>query len=636
MAGEFIPLNLGADWIAKLWSKLQSIKNYRREELETINNVFGNPNDLAKYYIEPDCQDTNPADTEVEDLLGNYLPVMTKIDEFLAAAVPNHPGYNVLFVLGDAGMGKTALLTMIKLMHLTSFWPKGKGCGLKKLSPETLGEIKQISNKFETILLLDSLDEDTSAYGRVKDRLIEILDATNSFYRVIITCRTQFFPDSEGDHLERLNKIIIGGYRCRAKYLSFFDDKHVQAFLKKRFPKRYKIIPQKKLIEDAQKTIKKMGSLRCRPMLLAYIGDLIPSPELKAESNEFAVYSSLVNNWLQREHIKTKIPAKDLLRACEILATELTMNQVHSISEQQLDDLIEKYRDIRQIKAIDIKGRSLLNRNSEGEYRFAHNSFREFLVARRVLYNIEWEPKQRIPATGLMLSFVIQGTRITQQKARLQLMDISYLTLLSVDLNNVNLNGTILSGADLSRADLSRADLSRADLSGANLSGANLSGANLSGANLIGAVLNGTILNGVDLSDANLNSTDLRNARLNSAILIGAILSGANLSGVDLNNTNLDNAYLIKADLSLAVLIGADLRQATLTNADLSLADLSSADLRDATFVNADLSLADLRDAYLSSANLSGAKLSGAKLSREQLNSKSVRGADISEVIILE
>jgi len=58
-----------------------------------------------------------------------------------------------MFILSDAGMGKTALLTMLKLMEMTSLWPRQKRCILKKLGKDTLAEIGQIKNRSGAILL---------------------------------------------------------------------------------------------------------------------------------------------------------------------------------------------------------------------------------------------------------------------------------------------------------------------------------------------------------------------------------------------------------------------------------------------------------------------------------------------------
>jgi hypothetical protein len=224
-------------WIPLLWGKLKKIRKERKEELNEINDImFEKPMVLAKYYVEPDCQENNPANWDVEDEMDIREPVMVKINKFFKQSDDLYYGSNQLFILSDAGMGKSALLCMIKLMHLTSFWPKSRDCVLKKLGIKTLDEIskEKIPDQRNTILLLDSLDEDPMTYGRVKDRLLEIIEATKFFAKVIITCRTQFFPPSEQNPLAKSGQFCFGPYRCYAKYLSFFNDEKVNQYLSKR------------------------------------------------------------------------------------------------------------------------------------------------------------------------------------------------------------------------------------------------------------------------------------------------------------------------------------------------------------------------------------------------------------------
>src|SRR5690606_10821603 len=58
-------------------------------------------------------------------------------------------------------------------------------------------EINKINDdaRYSTILLLDAFDEDSKAVLNYKSRLTEILEATEQFKEIIITCRTQFFPN---------------------------------------------------------------------------------------------------------------------------------------------------------------------------------------------------------------------------------------------------------------------------------------------------------------------------------------------------------------------------------------------------------------------------------------------------------
>lgn len=394
-------------WIPSLWSRLNKSFEDRDKELDDISKIMiGDPVELAKYYVEPDCQEMNPADRRVEDEMVAKQPVMVKIDQFFEQKVFHH-GSNQLFILSDAGMGKTALLAMLKLMHLTKFWPDERACILKKLGKGSLEEIKVIENQRKTILLLDSLDEDPRAYGRVKERLLDILEATQNYFKVIITCRTQFFPPTEKHALELPGQICVGPYRCYSKYLSFFNNQKVYEYLSKRFPKRFfGLLTDKKKIEEAKKIIARMGTLRCRPMLLSYIEDLMTSTSITHGASEYHIFNVLLDSWLRREQIKkTDIVINDLHDSCIILAVWMQSHRKREISVAELDKLIEEIAKVKAITQIDMKGRSLLNRNSDGDYRFSHYSIQEFCVAKYIseepLHQGKslYRPKVEIPAT---------------------------------------------------------------------------------------------------------------------------------------------------------------------------------------------------------------------------------------------
>jgi len=487
MPFELISFNTGGEWIGKLWSKFKSIKSKYEQEINEINDImFTDPEELAKYYVEPNCQETNPADHHEERFLTATEPVMRKIDQFFGAKV-FQTGDNQLFVLSDAGMGKSALLTMLKLMHLTAFCPPDKDCVLKKLGKKTLDDIAEIKEKRETILLLDSLDEDPTAYGRVKERLSDILQATQPFFRVIITCRTQFFPDSEHDPFKRPGVAVVAGFRCPVKYLSFFDDILVEKYLLKRFPPKFGFFTNKK-VEEACKFVAKMGSLKCRPMLLSYIEELTGSPLLAKEDSEYQVYEALIESWLDRE--KTKQPdisKKNLSDASIILATVLQMKGLREIGEENLNKLIAEISKVKTVKEIELKGRSLLNRNSEGDYRFSHYSIQEFLVAKLLLSDKPvFTPKNSIHLTDFIFRMMLISKRIPNF---MNLLDFK-----GIDFRNFDLKGASLSGANLSGLDLIGTDLSDADLSNSNLTETNLAGTTLVGTKLsVGAYVVNTI-----------------------------------------------------------------------------------------------------------------------------------------------
>jgi formylglycine-generating enzyme required for sulfatase activity len=384
-----IPLSLGKKWLDALYKQLSKIRKKKKSDLEKINDLLigVDPLELLKFYVDPESQEINPANSPVEDFNVSRQSTFEKLNEFFDYRNLTNPGNNVLFILSDAGMGKTSLLAMLKLINLTSFWPSEFTCELLKLGKNTLSDVANIEEKRKTILLLDSLDEDSTATGRVHERILEILDATRGFHKVVITCRTQFFPSQDEDRLERPGKIELGGYKCYAKYLSFFDHKKVDEYLGKRFSKKLLIfkIKDKRKITRAKGIIDKMGSLRCRPMLLAHIDEFMKNEtRLTDDMDEYEVYDILIDNWLAREEIKSKKSKKELLNACLLLAVNMQQKQLREISREDLRLLVAAFSDIEGLDSIDIEGRSLLNKNSNGDYRFSHYSIQEFLTAKYI------------------------------------------------------------------------------------------------------------------------------------------------------------------------------------------------------------------------------------------------------------
>ncbi|HKV42218.1 MAG TPA: SUMF1/EgtB/PvdO family nonheme iron enzyme, partial [Blastocatellia bacterium] len=524
----------------KAYKAVSFVQRLRESALDEINREAQvSPFDLARYYVRPDCQTIIPVDAASG---GVYIasadstnrlpkqPVFAEVDRFLGETVTaGLPGKNTLIVLADAGMGKTALLAMLKFGWIKSFGffrPGGKKFILRKLGLETLEQVKQIQHQYKTVLLLDSLDEDPLAYGRVKERLLDVLKATKAFHRVILTCRTQFFPEK----VESRGRVGIDGFSCRAAYLSFFDLEQVQTFLEKRFPNRFWYSPkrrtgQERQRREAQRLVEKMGSLRCRPLLLAFIDELMPRymgaagdlGDDRAEfgyDTEYEIYESLVLSWLsyqetkQPEEERTPLFKEKLLRACELLATELTSRQRQATSEKELNLLVAQMPDLGTIKDVDVKGRSLLNLDSEGAYRFAHSSIREFLVARRLLTGGSLPANMTIPSSDLLLRFLFQGgARLAQEELLLRMaaLDLRGARLEGQDLSKANLAGANLEGARLRGATLIAANLQHANLSKADLSGADLTKSNLSGADLTRADLTGTLVFGADFAGAKLD-----------------------------------------------------------------------------------------------------------------------------------
>jgi formylglycine-generating enzyme required for sulfatase activity len=467
--------------IEPLWKKLQSIHGDRVAEMQRIKSDLVDPHDLARYYIEPNCQHHNPADhlEDQEPRSAVKSPAFRTINDFLEGDYAiTRSGKNQMFILSDAGMGKTSLLVMLKLAHLTRFWPRQQHCELLKLGPDTLDRVKAIPAAGDTVLLLDALDEDRAAWGKIERRLLEILDQTSHFSRVIVSCRTQFFPEISADPFGNPGRVEIGGFVCPMLFLSLFDDHQVAAYLEKRYPdKWFGWFGANTKREQACRLVEKMRDLRCRPMLLAHVEDLVGSA--LTDWNEYAVYEAMVKAWLNREEKKLRqeghldVTAESLFAACLLVAGHMQRSGSRFLSEPKLNELIQAQPEISPVTQIGFGGRSLLNRNAQGDYRFSHFSIQEYLVAQGLLQQCQGHERLVVPAyaSEKVIRFVLDGRqRLCPQKP----LVLRGLNLAKFDLKGANLAGADLSGADLSGAKLDGTDLTNACLEGANLTGITL------------------------------------------------------------------------------------------------------------------------------------------------------------------
>ncbi|WPD22916.1 MAG: SUMF1/EgtB/PvdO family nonheme iron enzyme [Candidatus Electrothrix scaldis] len=409
-------------WIKPLWKKLGRISGERKKELSRLRDEFVDPETLRGLYIEPYLQDRNPADVLQEDLLAAARqPAFERINEFFQGSLPlEKDGRHQMFILSDAGMGKTSLLLMIKLMHLTSFWPKGHNCVVFKLGDDTLKRVQALEDKGDTVLLLDALDEDPQAWKRIRDRLLDLLKASEDFRRVIISSRTQFFPEMESDRLGRPEIKVLSGYHCPVLYLAPFTDVQVQEFIHRKFPLSWYHYPGfqagriKKEREKATRLLEHMQDLRMRPMLLQHIDKLLAAG-CQQDWNAYTVYEALVEQWLDREvrklreqHEHQRVPErKELFHACLRIAEQMERSEGDRriIAEEDLQLLIREDENIGWLEEFELGGRSLLNRNSDRAFRFSHYTIQEFLLAWGMV-NEQLVRQEKLPATDQLVRFV--------------------------------------------------------------------------------------------------------------------------------------------------------------------------------------------------------------------------------------
>jgi len=333
-----------------------------------------------------------------------------------------------LIILADSGMGKTSLLinyfvhnlrkskfkrTPIILAHLglsdvddqINAIPY-RGLQVQYQAPHKDQHILNIPTQEDSAIFLDALDEDTKAIDDHAERVRDLMDMCRRYRKVVLTCRTQFFPKEEEIPLDT-GVIVIGPrkpgqkntYRFWKYYISPFNDEDIIKFLKARFP-IWKFKHRKKAFE----LVKKIPYLNVRPMLLTHIPDVMSAN--KDINKTYELYEILINAWLSRE---TNWADEESLRDfSEILAVDLYNNRIRrggeSAPENELYDLAVKNKfDLRPWQ---IRSRSLLNRDAVGNYKFSHRSIMEYLYVAKLLQG--HKICEGIPLTDMMKRFLLE------------------------------------------------------------------------------------------------------------------------------------------------------------------------------------------------------------------------------------
>lgn len=348
--------------------------------------------DAKKNYIRTKCQNIDPSNeinykssfafSAKEDLLNFFLKRALKIE---------NNDTQFYLILGDSGMGKTTFMLNLLSIYNSIFSIHSKRKKIKLLPlgekiEDVYKEINKISTPSETVLLLDAFDEIPALDGgNIMPRFYELIEMTKQFRVVVITCRTHFFSSEKEEPFElKIKKYNTDGndyHTIRKMYISPFDEYDIKKYISKIY-KFYERSKKKK----AYQIVRNTNDLMVRPMLLSYIKELINS-DTDNLNNSFDIYELLILSWFERESKKYEFDVRfdfrfNLIHFTYAIADFIYKNYDTNGLFIPLDEAvrISKLFEIN-LNEIEIKSRSLLNRNSVGHYKFSHKSFFEFFLA---------------------------------------------------------------------------------------------------------------------------------------------------------------------------------------------------------------------------------------------------------------
>jgi len=377
---------------AGLLKLISAILDYRRlKEAEKIQRKISfsgsvssftssDIRDGIKNYVVPDCAQTDPSNqNDLRNVADVRESVMSAVERF----IDRGDQYRHMLILADSGMGKTTFC-MNFYVRMSKKKNSNYACAIIPLGrPSVLENIRKIENQSDTILLLDAFDEDPVAIENGNARISAIMDASSAFRSVIITCRSQFF-ENDASIPTRTGVSVIRPRRAGERseyhfyklYLLPFSTNQIDKYLDVNFQwwKWNGIAHRAK----AKSLIAEIPELSVRPMLLALVPDLIKSKEKIYEL--FDLYKFMVDRWVKRE--SDWISPEILLAVSKKLAVYMYTSRIRRGNERvtlsELQD-IAKYLNVDEEHWKHLTARSLLNRDSDGNFKFSHRSIMEYL-----------------------------------------------------------------------------------------------------------------------------------------------------------------------------------------------------------------------------------------------------------------
>jgi len=401
-----------------VFSFLPILKKWRLRR--TLEKKFGSelyPSEIieraTRFYIEPDFTNIDPSQ-EDEARASFSFSARTNAYDALDNFLDSKFSERHLIILADSGMGKTSFLLNYYARNQNKSKRKRHQIAIVPLGiPDADALITKIPSPRNTVLFLDALDEHVRAVVDHKKRISDLMAITRDFRNIIITARTQFFPREE--EIPRETGIFRLGPRSAGEksvwefwklYLAPFSDKQIEKYLRKRFS-FFKIRKRRM----ARALINKIPLLSVRPMVLTSIPDLLESKQ-KLEYS-YQLYEIMIETWLDREIGITPQLSKERMRGfSERLAADLYFNRMTRGSERipisELNLLARQWA--IPLEDWQLTGRSLLNRDAVGNYKFAHRSIMEYLLVKRFidgdmsLVDIEWTDTMKKFLTEMLQS----------------------------------------------------------------------------------------------------------------------------------------------------------------------------------------------------------------------------------------
>ncbi len=305
------------------------------------------------------------------------------LEQFMKYEYSVKYGQKYYLCLGDCGMGKTTFL--LNLYYRTSKLKQYNCVFISLQESDYLEKIQQIENPTNTILMLDALDENDKALANYSGFITELERETADFCRVIITARTNFFENATKERLggrKSASSMSSKISSARKYYIMPFTDEDIKQYLKMCYPF------SRRKQKQAWNIIENNKNLSVRPMLLKFMNALLEDG-VQFEY-DFQLYEYFFEKWIAREMGEGTEASQKLYEECLLVAKAIYYQWMKNGRTGIYPEELENRSEISGLESVKLKGHALLNRTSDGMYKFSHKSYWEYLLAKLALSDVQF------------------------------------------------------------------------------------------------------------------------------------------------------------------------------------------------------------------------------------------------------
>jgi len=354
----------------------------RREELEEDMKAAIRKFIQTRFSSTYSGTEEEPTDYETENN-------STLIRYLLNESFDKDKGIKYHICFSDCGMGKTTFLLNLWYNLLSN--KKHKSLFIDGGIKGSLSRIEKCEDKGSTVLLFDALDEVPEANTDYDKFLEDFENVTKNFYKVVLTCRTNFFPTKDKELQITLGRIpgmrtFDSNSSTRKYYISPFSKKDIVKYINKHYGLSLIGKKKKKKKRALEIATEECMVLSARPIMLYFIDILVSSDRTFSKISD--IYAAIFDEWVIREVSgeECKLTKEEYAQNCYKIAKYLYYKWMQTgESYVTLDEFSEDKSIYSLLKNVNLKGHAFLNRTATDNYKFAHKSFFEYLVAQTMI-----------------------------------------------------------------------------------------------------------------------------------------------------------------------------------------------------------------------------------------------------------